>query len=244
MKNTISAVLLLVLSYNVLSQTSENDMSFALVQLYTSQGCSSCPSADRLLDEIKNERSENNVYVMSYHVDYWNRLGWKDPFSRRKFTESQYAYGNKFGNGRVYTPQAVINGATHFVGSNEAKLKANLVKFSQKRGDNLVILSDAVKKGNVIQLNYEVRGNLHDKTLKLALVIDSRKTQVPRGENAGRKLQNSNIVVEEITRSLDKASGQISIEIPEVVISEDTLNLIAYIQKSDLSITGASGLHL
>ncbi len=128
-----------------------NANPFAVVQLFTSQGCSSCPPADRLLDKVKEDY--DNVAVLSYHVDYWNRLGWKDPFSKKEYTELQYAYGNKFGGGNVYTPQAVINGKLHFVGSNEAKMKGNLSKFLKDSAENTVAISDISKSGNTISFN-------------------------------------------------------------------------------------------
>jgi hypothetical protein len=70
---------------------------FAIVQLFTSQGCSSCPSADLLLEKVEKEYEGKNVFVLSYHVDYWNRLGWKDVFSKKEFSDLQYNYSSKFG---------------------------------------------------------------------------------------------------------------------------------------------------
>ena len=69
---------------------------FAIVQLFTSQSCSSCPPADALLEKVKKEYEGKNVFVLSYHVDYWNRLGWKDVFSKKKFSDLQYNYSSKF----------------------------------------------------------------------------------------------------------------------------------------------------
>lgn len=216
--------------------TTENP--FALVQLFTSQGCSSCPPADRLLDDVKE--NYDNVAVLSYHVDYWNRLGWKDPFSKKEYTDLQYAYGQKFGGGRVYTPQAVINGKLHFVGSNEVKMKGNLSKFLKSSAENTIVFSEISKNGKTISFKYNLMGESNAKELKVALVIDSRETPVRRGENGGKTLLNTNIVVEEIAVSASEKTGFLKIDIPDIVNDTDDLSLIGYLQQKDLTITGAT----
>ena len=97
----------------------------AVLELFTSQGCSSCPPADRLLGTYT---SKENVIVLSFHVDYWNRLGWIEPFSSKAFTERQYKYASAMNTG-VYTPQLVINGQSEMVGSDESKISATVKKF-------------------------------------------------------------------------------------------------------------------
>ena len=94
----------------------------AVIELFTSQGCSSCPSADRNLARIVEsaERDGRPVYALSFHVDYWNSLGWRDPFSAEEFTQRQREYARKFQARSVYTPQMVVNGQVHFVGSRAA----------------------------------------------------------------------------------------------------------------------------
>ena len=219
-----------------------NANTFAVVQLFTSQGCSSCPPADRLLDEVKKDY--DNVAVLSYHVDYWNRLGWKDPFSKKKYTELQYAYGNKFGGGSVYTPQAVINGKLHFVGSNEAKMKGNLSKFLKDPSENTVAISDVSKNGNTLSFKYNLTGESSNKKLKVALVIDSRETPVRRGENGGKTLLNTNIVVQEVAVSASEKKGSLQIDIPTIVEDTDELSLIGFVQQDDLTITGATKMSI
>ena len=120
--------LLLALFFNT-SNSDPIDKPFVMIQLFTSQGCSSCPAADKLIEEIKDEYKENNVYILSYHVDYWNRLGWKDPFSSKEFTQIQYNYADQFRERNVYTPQVVINGKEHFIGSNESKLRRKIKTY-------------------------------------------------------------------------------------------------------------------
>lgn len=213
---------------------------FAIVQLFTSQGCSSCPSADALLEKVEKQYEGKNVFVLSYHVDYWNRLGWKDVFSKKEFTDMQYSYSSKFGGSSVYTPQAIVNGDVHFVGSNELKMNSYLSKFLKVNSENTVIFSEIKKNGNQITFNYKVEGNVAGKDLKVALAIEKKETNVKRGENSGRKLTNVNIVVEEFEVSLSKTEGNGSLIIPDLVENGDSLNLVQFVQSQNFDITAAS----
>ena len=98
----------------------EDFKPIVVLELFTSQGCSSCPPADALLNEVKYKYSNNQVIALSYHVDYWNYIGWKDPFSKKEFSDKQRAYSSKFYSNSIYTPQIVVNGKEHFVGSKTA----------------------------------------------------------------------------------------------------------------------------
>lgn len=213
---------------------------FAIVQLFTSQGCSSCPSADLLLEKVEKDYEGKNVFVLSYHVDYWNRLGWKDVFSKKEFSDLQYSYSTKFGGSSVYTPQAIVNGDVHFVGSSEAKMKSYLSKFLKTNSENTVLLSGIKKNGNEITFNYKVEGNVSGKDLKIALAIQKKETNVKHGENSGRKLTSVNIVVEQLKISLNKTEGIVSIIIPELVENNDPLNLVAFVQSQNFDISGAT----
>ncbi len=212
---------------------------FAIVQLFTSQGCSSCPSADLLLEKVEKEYEGKNVFVLSYHVDYWNRLGWKDVFSKKEFSDLQYSYSSKFGGSSVYTPQAIVNGDVHFVGSSEAKMDASLSKYLKMDSENVLMLSDVKKLDNQIEFNYKVEGNVTGKSLKIALAIKKKETKVKRGENSGRMLSSVNIVVEQIEISLNKTSGSGIIKIPELVENGDSLTLIGFTQSQNFDITAA-----
>ena len=99
-------------SRNVTRQTQPQVAGFALVELFTSEGCSSCPSADQNLMRLVDEASKKKlpVYALSFHVDYWNRLGWTDPYSSKAFTDRQRTYAQVMKSDRVYTPQMIVNG--------------------------------------------------------------------------------------------------------------------------------------
>src|ERR1700744_6104626 len=95
---------------------------FAVIELFTSEGCSSCPPADALVARVQKESNDKPVYILAFHVDYWNRLGWKDVFSSAEYSERQNQYARWLKLSSVYTPQIVVNGRTEFVGSEEANL--------------------------------------------------------------------------------------------------------------------------
>ena len=97
-----------------------NDKGFAVLELFTSEGCSSCPPADELIERIQKEAGDKSVYILAYHVDYWNRLGWKDAFSQPEFSKRQYWYHQLF-TSQVYTPQLIINGQNEFVGQRNIR---------------------------------------------------------------------------------------------------------------------------
>src|SRR5438132_289864 len=96
----------------------------AVVELFTSEGCSSCPPADAIAAKITSEFK--NVYVLGFHVDYWNSLGWKDEFSNAAWTNRQQQYASHFELSSIYTPQMVVNGKTELVGSNEQLLRKTI----------------------------------------------------------------------------------------------------------------------
>lgn len=178
--------------------------------------------------------------MLSYHVDYWNRLGWKDVFSKKEYSDLQYRYSSKFNGSSVYTPQAIVNGDVQFVGSNQPKMNGLLSKYLKDSSENIVTLSEIEKSRKLITFHYNVEGELSGNDLKVALVIAKRNTDVKRGENSGRKLTSVNIVVEQIMISLDNNTGSSKIEIPEIVNNNDELSLIVFSQNKNFEITGAT----
>ncbi|WP_299124965.1 thioredoxin family protein [uncultured Tenacibaculum sp.] len=212
---------------------------FVVFQLFTSQGCSSCPPADYLLEQVKKNTSNSNVIVMSYHVDYWNRLGWEDPFSKKIYTELQYEYARKFNSSSVYTPQLVVNGNEHFTGSNKSKLKRSLRKYTSGNASNAIALSNIHKKDRLINIDYKIKGDLSNKAISFALVLEEKTTFVKRGENSNREIKNSNIVINQVSLPIQgKANGSASLNIPETFEVNDNYRIIAFVQKSNLQITG------
>jgi hypothetical protein len=167
-----------------------------LVELFTSEGCSSCPPADALLAELA---SRPDVLALSFHIDYWDRLGWKDPFSSREATQRQEHYATLLDLATVYTPQIVVDGRWQAVGSDRADVEHALDLARRDRQEVPVTL--ALDNGQAqIKL-----GPGSDAAAASVLLIgfDRRHvTAVKRGENSGRTLPHVDVVrgVEEITR--------------------------------------------
>ncbi len=162
-----------------------------LVELFTSEGCSSCPPADRLLEALDEKQPVAGVdlIVLSEHVDYWDRLGWKDPFSSSKYTSRQQDYAGRLkGDGGVYTPQMVVDGRFGFVGSDGREAGAAIQKAMQDRKIPIRI-SNVERQGNQVTARIDVpaEGNAHG-VLYVAIADNRAESQVSRGENAGHTL--------------------------------------------------------
>lgn len=175
----------------------EKGNSVVLVELFTSQGCSSCPPADELLENLIKENSDNQqVIAISFHVDYWDRLGWKDPFSQRLFTQRQRNYVDKLDLRSAYTPQMVVNGKYEFVGSDKSALQSALKKakedFSKVSVKNLMVKESI----DAIIVSYEIDGKTDEDQVFLCLISPKEVTSIKRGENGGRTLTNTNVVLQ------------------------------------------------
>ncbi len=164
-----------------------------VVELFTSEGCSSCPSADAALRDLETSQSVPGVEVIALgqHVDYWNRLGWKDPFSSAQFTERQREYAKGFGEGS-YTPQAVVNGRYEFVGSQRNTLAETVLKAA-KAPHATVTLTRAANNALAVSVANLPAGTKPADVL-LALTETGLSSQVGRGENSGRLLRHASVV--------------------------------------------------
>jgi hypothetical protein len=196
-----------------------------LVELFTSEGCSSCPSADALLQQVNGRYSDSGQLIVgvSEHVTYWNSLGWSDPFSSPTYTERQNAYGQRFHLDSVYTPQMVINGQEQIVGSNSAGLLRAIRKEDQMSQMDVHIASASLD-GNILTLDFSVSGTIPGKGAEIYAILADDKTSsnVLRGENSGRTLSHVS-VARTITRvaNLQEAT-ELTIRLP----------LAGYIQQS------------
>ena len=156
-----------------------------LVELFTSEGCSSCPAADDLLREIDGRRTETGQMVVgiSEHVTYWNRQGWADPFSSEVYTARQDGYRLRFHIDSAYTPQVVVNGDREVLGSDrKAVLRA--VEEADHASGMAVHIESAKISGDTLEVRYRVEGG----ELFAVVADDRRSSRVERGENAGRTL--------------------------------------------------------
>ena len=162
----------------------------AVLELFTSQGCSSCPSADRLLGAYT---SKDNVIVLSFHVDYWNHLGWKDPFSSKEYTKRQYAYASVL-HSDVYTPQLVVNGQYEMVGSDANKIQSTIQKVVTEEPDATLEIKDVKQENGKATINFTAIGNTGNSLLHIALVEKKTTTDIEAGENGGVTLDSYNVV--------------------------------------------------
>lgn len=168
---------------------------FALLELFTSEGCSSCPPADELLAQIQIESNDKPVYILAYHVDYWNRLGWKDIFSNPDYSKRQVQYSKWLNVPEYYTPQVVINGKAEYVGSDEPALRGSIAG-ALKTAQFAELSLQAQQKGDKLSVNYQVTGGSSSNQLLLAVVQKLAVSKVARGENGGRTLTHAQIVRE------------------------------------------------
>jgi hypothetical protein len=172
-----------------------------IVELFTSEGCSSCPPADALLAKLEERQPVANAQIIALeeHVDYWNNLGWMDPFSAKDWTARQEEYAGSLGNGNVYTPQMVINGQKEFVGSREQQARQEIaaaatgmpavVSLTRRQPEEKGALEFAVSVG-------KLAGNKAGDTAEVWLAITEAglHSNVTRGENAGEDLHHASVV--------------------------------------------------
>ena len=173
------------------AQASATGRAPVLVELFTSEGCSDCPPADRLLENLDRSQpiSGAEIIVISEHVDYWNRLGWTDPFSSAFYSQRQSAYADRFGISSVYTPQMVVDGATEFVGSDSRRAQSAIAEAAAKPKVALR-LSSVTQEKNVISFHVEGDALPGKSSADIYVVVadNSDTSQVERGENSGRTL--------------------------------------------------------
>jgi len=210
------------------SRVPDSSKGFALVELFTSEGCSSCPAADEAVIQLVKDFPEQ-VYVLGYHVDYWNYIGWKDEFSSAVFTQRQQEYGNHFGLSSVYTPEIVVNGESEFVGSKKTVLVSVVKKALEKNPSAELSLS--INKENASTLRVKYEANVSEaSTLNIALVQLQATTAVKRGENKGKSLHHINIVRSLKSIPVDKsAKAVIALNLPSDLSMQD-VEVVAFIQ--------------
>ena len=161
----------------------------AVIELFTSQGCSSCPPADALLAKLAKE---DDLIALSLPVDYWDRLGWKDTLAKHAFTERQTAYSNVRGDGQVYTPQAVVNGKEHAVGSRRTAINAAVADTAS----SLSVPLDLTRSQDSLQVSVGAAAGAASARATLVLMpyLAARDVAIGRGENARRTITYTNIV--------------------------------------------------
>ena len=160
----------------------------AVIELFTSQGCSSCPPADAFLTEL---RSTPNVIALSYHVDYWDYLGWKDTLGSPEYSQRQYDYARARGDRDVYTPQVIVEGRSHFVGSNRNVVLEAIRKAQAEPAGVPVSLMD---NGGELVVEIGEGASTGESTVWLVPLSPEVIVKIVKGENSGKKIAYHNIV--------------------------------------------------
>ncbi|RYE23787.1 MAG: DUF1223 domain-containing protein [Sphingobacteriales bacterium] len=244
---TTNLLIINYLSFTLLSlsscsaqTTKATGSGFAVVELFTSEGCSSCPKADALMPVLKNE-FKSQVYVLSFHVDYWNRLGWKDQFSSSAYSNRQYKYAAVFRLQSVYTPQAVVNGSHQITGSDKAGLQHIIgSELGVTSPQKLQVVARAVgTSGCSVTYNVPLKDN---EELNIALVQLQATTQVEAGENEGRTIKHENVVRR--FETVENSKGIVNFNLPDD-LRLSQCHVIVYIQQKDnMKITSVTELNI
>lgn len=217
---------------------SVQDDGFAVVELFTSEGCSSCPPADDLLAKFQKQSVGKNIYLLAYHVDYWNHLDWKDLFSSAVYTERQQEYANRMKSNLIYTPQFIVNGTSEFAGDDERKLY-RLVSEALSQKPQSTLGFTVTDDGQSLSVEFKTKNTMPNDKLLLALVQKSASSDVKRGENGGHLLHHVQLVRDLTILPLDKNEGTALIPKPEGFNAKDW-ELVGFIQNNDTGAIGAA----
>jgi len=193
-----------------------------VVELFTSQGCSSCPPADRILGELAQR---DDVIALALHVDYWDYLGWKDEFASPEHTKRQRSYARAKGERTIYTPQMVIGGHDHVVGSRPMKIGQLIQKHSAK---SLPVRVQLKRNGNTVTIAATSRGNVPKTVVQLVTFRPKATVNDRRGENAARTLDYHNVAQQLVCvgtwdgRSDYSTSVKVPANLPVAVMVQET----------------------
>jgi hypothetical protein len=210
--------------------------AIVLVELFTSEGCSSCPPADALLRQIDHTQTSSGQLIVgiSEHVTYWNSLGWQDPFSSSIYTDRQNNYGQRFNLDSVYTPQMIVNGSDQFVGSDKAGLLRAIQRQSADHQPVTLNISSVNRSGSNLAVTFSASGAIPTNGTDIIVVIadDTDQSNVQRGENSGRTLIHV-AVARSLTRVATLKSAEektISVALPASFQPNQPHHLILFAQ--------------
>jgi hypothetical protein len=212
---------------------------FAVVELFTSEGCSSCPPADEAMIRLAKE-FPGHVYFLGYHVDYWDYIGWRDEFANADYTARQKKYSETLNLTSIYTPQVIVNGKSELVGSRESAIRSLIQQGLNDTASSVIEAENIKVEGNQINFSYKTVTDAGC-IFNIALVQLNATTNVGRGENSGHKLNHINIVRNLMAHAIgkdDDVTG--ALPIPKGLSAKD-IKLIVFTQdENTLKITGAT----
>jgi len=219
-----------------------------VVELFSSEGCSSCPSADAVLARLARDQPVPGaeVIALELHVDYWNYLGWTDPFSSAAFSARQQGYAEALGQRGVYTPQMVVDGAAELIGSNEPGARAAVAAAAREPRTRVVV----TRSGDKVSIAIPEPSEKGDADVWLAVTEEGLSTAVPRGENRGATLAHGP-VVRALTRVTTLAAGSQAAVTKDVDVTvkpgwrREGLRAVAFVQRrGSMRISGAGTVSL
>jgi hypothetical protein len=226
-----------------------------LVELFTSEGCSSCPPADALLRKLDEQQKLGNAEIIALeeHVDYWDQLGWRDPFSSNQWTQRQEDYAAAFRNDGVYTPQMVVDGRSEFVGSSQSRARSAIAEAAREPKTKLALTNQRLN-GDKLAVEVAVQtlpdGGSRTAQVWLAVTENGLHSNVLRGENRGEDLHHAAVVrslrkVGEAAAGRDVSfAGQQEIRI-DPAWKKENVRIVAFVQDArSKRVLGATSVRL
>lgn len=175
-------------------KTEDQPKQPVLIELFTSEGCATCPPADKILAYLEKQQpaTQADIITLALHVDYWDYIGWKDEFASPLFSQRQEVYGQKFKLESIYTPQMIIDGETEFVGNEPGKAVSTVIKAAQ----NQKAIVEIARANEKLKINITDFPAHEESTVYLVFAEDNLSNRVKRGENAGQKLEHVSVARE------------------------------------------------
>jgi len=206
-----------------------------LVELFTSEGCSSCPPADRALIFLEKEQPVTGAQIIALelHVDYWDDKSWKDPFSSALFSQRQNLYAQRYHSEQVYTPQMIVDGGQQFIGSDTLQATSVIMEAAKKPKANVLVTQDKEK----LKITIDGIPKAEDSTVFLAIAENNLDTNIRGGENSGRKLLHSAVVRE--LRPVGALTGESKTFAAETEFQlqktwkKDDLKVVVFVQENE-----------
>ncbi len=225
MRQILASLFLAALAF---SQPANAQDRLIVVELYTSQGCSSCPPADALLAQLAKR---DNVIALALLVDYWDYLGWKDVFASPEYTQRQRDYARATKSPTIFTPQVIVQGETIAIGNNVAQVGAAMSDHSNKPK---IIALDVTRNGNVVTVTARAKfGSVGRAVIQLVRYTPEKRVEIRTGENAGKNITYSNIVTDWQVLTKWNGRGEISAS-AEVTGDEPIVVLVQAVKRGPI----------
>jgi hypothetical protein len=201
----------------------------AVVELFTSEGCSSCPPADAVLADLAGAEARG-VFALAFHVDYWDGLGWPDRFASPQSSARQREYARAFGGEGMYTPQMIVDGADEFAGNRRDRAESSVARALARPAVAQLSVMPRRAGADAISVDFVAAGAPAGSRLTVAVVQRSATTKVRAGENAGKTLRHANVVRAFVALPLTGSTGSTTIAVRPPLTREDG-EVIAYVQR-------------